>query len=265
MKIEQIRNATNKIQFGDKTFLLDPWLAPQYGIGTVATIPGHPFTVPDPVKEQIPMPLFGLPESVESILAGVDAYILTHIHPDHIDMDMAQGTIGAPLDHSLPIFTQDEADAAVLRKSGFTDVRLLTAEGVSFGNVTLHRAPTRHGLVKASCEACGVVFEAAGEKKLYVTGDTVWYQGVQDTLLQYKPDVVTLNACAAELVGFGRLIMDDEDVDCVHQSLPEAKLFLTHFDNVAHASITRMEMRGRLQKRGITDYDMPEDGETVEY
>ena len=211
------------------------------------------------------MPLFGLPESVESILAGVDAYILTHIHPDHIDMDMAQGTIGAPLDHSLPIFTQDEADAAVLRKSGFTDVRLLTAEGVSFGNVTLHRTPARHGLVKASCEACGVVFEAAGEKKLYVTGDTVWYQGVQDTLLQYKPDVVTLNACAAELVGFGRLIMDDEDVDCVHQTLPEAKLFLTHFDNVSHASITRMEMRGRLQKRGITDYDMPEDGETVEY
>lgn len=170
MKIEQIRNATNKIQFGDKTFLLDPWLAPQYGIGTVATIPGHPFTVPDPVKEQIPMPLFGLPESVESILAGVDAYILTHIHPDHIDMDMAQGTIGAPLDHSLPIFTQDEADAAVLRKSGFTDVRLLTAEGVSFGNVTLHRAPARHGLVKASCEACGVVSRQPAK-------ETVRYRG----------------------------------------------------------------------------------------
>lgn len=265
MQIKQIRNATNKIQYGGKTFLLDPWLAPQYGLGTFAAIPGHPFSVPDPVKEQIPMPLYGLPESVDEILDGVDAYILTHIHPDHIDMDLANGTIGAPLDHSLPIFAQDENDAAVLKKSGFTDVRLLTEAGISFGAVTLHRAPARHGLITPSCEACGVVFEAAGEKTLYVAGDTVWYQGVRDTLLNYKPDVVSLNACAAELVGFGRLIMDDEDVDCVHQTLPEAKLFLTHFDNAAHAAITRTEMRGRLLKRGITEYDMPADGETVVY
>lgn len=61
------------------------------------------------------MPPFGLPESTEEILAGVDAYILTHIHPDHIDMDFAKGTIGAPLDHHLPIFTQNEEDAAVLK------------------------------------------------------------------------------------------------------------------------------------------------------
>lgn len=265
MQIQQIRNATNKIHYGGKTFLLDPWLAPQYSLGTFAALPGHPFQVPDPVKEQIPMPLFGLPESVDSILSGVDAYILTHIHPDHIDMDFANGTIGAPLDHDLPIFTQYEGDAEVLKKSGFKDIRMMTAEGVQFGDVTLHRTPARHGLIKPSCVACGVLFEAKTEKKLYVSGDTVWYSGVAETLLKYRPEVVTLNACSEELKGFGRLIMDDEDVDCVHQTLPEARLFLTHFDNAAHASITRTEMRGRLARRGITGYDMPEDGETVSY
>lgn len=265
MEIKQIRNATNKIRYGGKIFLLDPWLTPQYELGTFAAFPGHPYQVPDPVKEQIPMPLFGLPEPVDTILAGVDAYILTHIHPDHIDMDFINGTIGAPLDHTLPIFTQTEEDAVVLRKSGFTDIRLLMEEGVRFGDVTLHKTPARHGTIKPSCEACGIIFKADQEKRLYVAGDTVWYAGVQETLAKYQPEVVTLNACAAELVGFGRLIMDDEDVDCVHQTLPEAKLFLTHFDNAAHASITRTEMRGRLMKRGITGYDMPEDGESVTY
>ena len=59
--------------------------------------------------------------------------------------------------------------------------------------------------------------------------------------------------------------MNDEDVDCVHQILPEAKLYLTHFDNVAHASITRSQMRGALVRRGVGNYVIPEDGETVIY
>ena len=70
---------------------------------------------------------------------------------------------------------------------------------------------------------------------------------------------------AAELRAYGRLIMNDEDVDCVHQTLPEAKLYLTHFDNVAHASITRSQMRGALVRRGVDNYVIPEDGETVIY
>ena len=54
-------------------------------------------------------------------------------------------------------------------------------------------------------------------------------------------------------------------MDCVHQTLPEAKLYLTHFDNVAHASITRSQMRGALVRRGVDNYVIPEDGETVIY
>ena len=63
----------------------------------------------------------------------------------------------------------------------------------------------------------------------------------------------------------GFVPLNDEDVDCVHQTLPEAKLYLTHFDNVAHASITRSQMRGALVRRGVGNYVIPEDGETVIY
>lgn len=109
----------------------------------------------------------------------------------------------------------------------------------------------------------GVVLQAPSEKTLYISGDTVWYPEVQKTLQTYQPEVVTVNACAAELVDCGRLIMNDEDVECVAKTVPQAKIFITHMDNVAHATITRREMRGYLAKRGVTNYVMLADGESA--
>ena len=52
-----------------------------------------------------------------------------------------------------------------------------------------------------------------------------------------------MNCCAAETKENGRLIMGAEDVWNVSLAAPEAKLYLTHMDNVAHASVTRFTMR----------------------
>lgn len=262
MKIKQIRSATNKITYGGKTFLLDPWLVEQYGLGCFDDMPDNPYQPVDFVMAKIPMPLFPLPETVESVLQGVDAYIITHIHPDHIDINMKTGTYGDLLNHKLPVFVHNQEDACCLRQSGFEDVRIMEAQGIKFGDVVLNKTPALHGTIKSSAQACGILFQAENEKSLYVAGDTIWYEGVRKVLEEYEPEVIMLNACGAELKGFGRLIMNDEDVDCVHQTLPNAKLLLTHFDNVAHGGITRREMRARLVERGITDYVMLEDGET---
>ena len=113
-------------------------------------------------------------------------------------------------------------------------------------------------------KACGVLFQAKQEKTLYVAGDTIWTTEIKKTLQTFTPDVVVLNACAAELVGFGRLIMNDEDVEAVARTVPDAQIVISHMDTVAHASITRYTMRGLLAKRGV-EYLMPEDGETLAF
>lgn len=264
MNIQQIRNATIRITFGGKTFLVDPWLAGRGEMGCLADIPGHPYTLPDPVKEMISMPIFPLPMASEDVLSGVDAYIVTHIHPDHVDM-ADDGTVGAPLDHALPVFVQDEADKDVFTKSGFQDVHILSQEGQFFGTVSLTRTPARHGVIKPCGNACGVIFQAKGEKPLYVAGDTIWYEAVEQTLKTYAPAVTVLNSCAAETIENGRLIMNDEDIEAVARTLPTTQLFLTHMDNVAHASITRHTMRGRLARRGVENYVMPSDGESATF
>ena len=157
MKIRQIRNATLKIDFAGKIFLVDPWLIGGQKFGRFIDIPGKPFSTPDPVREQIPMPIYDLPMPTEEILRGVDAYILTHIHPDHIDI-APDGSLGAPLNKDVPIFAQNETDAAALEKSGFSRVEIL-AENF-FYDVKLTKTPARHGTIAPLGEACGVIFSA---------------------------------------------------------------------------------------------------------
>ena len=171
------------------------------------------------------------------------------------------GTAGAPLQKGTPIFSQNDSDAAVLRQSGFHSIHVLQESGEEYRNIRITKTPALHGTLVPCGEACGVIFEAKGEKTLYVAGDTIWYDGVKNTLNRLHPDVIVLNACAAELVEHGRLIMNDADVECVFKAVPQAQI---NMDIVAHASITRYSMRGLLARRGVTGYLMPEDGEIME-
>lgn len=264
MKIKQIRNATVRIEYAGNVFLIDPWLADKGTMGCFADIPGMPFRVPDKAKEQIPMPICALPESVEDVLSGVDYYIVTHIHPDHVDMSL-DGTVGAKLDKTVPVLLQSENDAEVFKKSGFQNISVLADAAMSIRNIRIAKTPAMHGVIEPCGDACGVIFQSDEEKTLYLAGDTIWYDGVKKTLREFKPDIVLLNACAAELVENGRLIMNDEDVAAVMRTAPQAKIIISHMDNVAHACITRQDMRGLLARRNITEYLMPKDGEVLAF
>lgn len=105
------------------------------------------------------MPFYDLPMSVEEILQGVDYYVVTHIHPDHIDMAM-DGTVGAPLDKNVPVICQNEEDAAVFEKSGFRKIIVLSREGMDFGAARLTQVPARHGTVVKQwvCQLMAKVF-----------------------------------------------------------------------------------------------------------
>ena len=262
MKIKQIRNATLRIEYNGKTFLIDPWLAPKHSLGCFDRIPNNIHRAPDPVKNQILMPIFDLPEKTENILHNVDCYIITHIHPDHIDIEK-DGTVGRFLNKETLIIAQDEKDADILKKSGFKNISIMKETPLSFGGISIYKTPAKHGVILPCGNASGIIFKSENEKILYIVGDSVWFEGVKNTLDLYKPEVIALNACAAELTGFGRLIMNDEDVEAVAKYSPNSKIIITHMDNVAHASITRFTMQSLLKKRDVKEYYMPGDGEIL--
>ena len=81
-----------------------------------------------------------------------------------------------------------------------------------------------------------------------------------------KPDVIVLNTCAAQLKTYGRLIMDDADVEEVCRAAPNAIVIASHMDTVAHATLTRKTLRAALEKRGLAKRVlMPDDGEEYSF
>lgn len=261
MKITQIRNATLKIEFGGSTFIVDPWLMKKGEFGTFRDTPYRPLTED---RKDIPMPLVDLPFPKEEVLAGADACILTHFHPDHVDLGK-DGTVGASLRKDLPTFVQDAGDAKLLWDEGFTDLTELYSNS-AFRGVELIKTTCRHGTRVPCGPACGVVFRAPGEKVLYLAGDTIWYDSVRETIEKYRPEVIILYACGAALKFYGRLIMDQHDVLQVHMASPDSRLVISHMESVAHAMVTRAEMRDFASKnRFEKSVIIPADGETMTF
>ena len=260
VEMQQVRNATVKITYAGTTFLIDPMLAKK------GTYPGFEGTY----RSNLRNPMVELPGSVEDVISGVDAVIVTHTHLDHWD-DAAQKAL--PKD--IPLFAQHEADAQLIRSQGFKNVRVLTDEA-EFGGVKITKTGGQHGtdemyavpaLAKPLGEAMGVVFQAKGYKTLYLAGDTIWRKEVDQAIETYDPEVIVLNAGKAKMTGYeGAIIMGEEDVLRASQAAKNAKIVAVHMDAVNHMSLTREELRAYVKKQGIESrVDIPEDGASLAF
>ena len=91
----------------------------------------------------------------------------------------------------------------------------------------------------------------------------VWYEGVEENLKKYEPDVVILNSGDAQVLGYEPIIMDKKDVYEVYKAAPKATIIASHMESVNHAMLSRKELREFLSEKGMTQRVLvPEDGET---
>lgn len=260
LKLQQIRNATVKIDYGNTTFLIDPMLSEK------GTYPGFEGTY----RSMLRNPLVELPMTAQEVIDGVDAVIVTHTHLDHWD-DAAQ----ALLPKDIPLFAQHQADALMIREQGFTDVRVLS-DKAEFGGVTLNKTGGQHGtdemyasaeVAESLGEAMGVVFQAPGHKTLYLVGDTIWRDDVDQALEAYSPEIIVINAGYAKMSNYeDAIIMGKEDVLRATQVAPDVTIVATHMDAINHMALTREELREFVQEQRIEDrVEIPEDGVTVSF
>lgn len=260
VQYQQIRNATAKISYGKTTFLVDPMLSRK------GTYPGFEGTY----RSELRNPLVELPVSEAEVIADVDAVIVTHTHLDHWD-DAAQ----ALLPKGVPLFVQNDSDAEIIRKQGFTDVRVLKTHA-EFSGVTLTRTGGRHGteamyasasLAAALGVAMGVVLQAPGHPTLYLAGDTIWNADVDQALAAYKPEVIVLNAGYARVLGYeGAIIMGQDDVLHTAQVMPKSVVVAVHLDAINHMALSREELRKFvLEKKIQPRVEIPEDGESLKF
>ena len=260
LQVQQIRNATAKITFAGKTFLVDPFLAKK------GAHPGFAGTFNSHLRN----PLVELPMPANDVVKGVDAVIVSHTHLDHWD-----GGDHQFLPKAIPVFVQDEKDAKLIRGQGFTNVRIL-GDATLFEGVKLTKTGGQHGtdemyskkpLAEGLGEAMGIVFQAAGSKTVYVVGDTVWNGAVEQTLAKFKPEVIIVNAGDARMVGFtGSIIMGKDDVLHAYKLMPNATIVATHMDAINHMTLSRAALKDHVEQHRVQDrVRIPADGEILKF
>lgn len=255
MKFTQIRNATVKLQYAGKTFLVDPVL------GDKGAYPGFTGTL----NNHLNWPTVDLPCDIKTIL-NADAIIVTHTHEDHID-EAAFKLISK----DMLLFSQNEQDKEFLKNKGFTNITVLS-EDTLYEGIKISITKGQHGsdttmdvVGDLLGEVCGFVLQHKDEKTLYLAGDTIWNTHVEDAINTYKPEIIVLNAGDAQIPGLGSIIMGKEDTLRAHKFAPNATIITTHLEAVNHAALSRDELRKYIKQNDIEKYVLvPQDGESVE-
>lgn len=237
-EIQLVRNATLLVDIGETTLLVDPMLSAP---GEIPPIPNSPNDRENPL---IPMP---------DLTLAYDAVLVTHRHRDHFD-DAAAAQLAA----DDPVLCQP-AEAEAFREDGFEDVRPVE-DTRTYAGVEITRTPARHGhgeLADQMGPVSGFVLE--GERRLYLAGDTVWYDAIPETLNRHEPDAVVVNAGAARFVEGQPITMDADDVRRVRAHVDDSvPVVADHMEAINHCLLTREKLRAAVD--GVT---VPEDGETI--
>jgi L-ascorbate metabolism protein UlaG (beta-lactamase superfamily) len=106
-------------------------------------------------------------------------------------------------------------------------------------SLTVTATPARHGpagVEPLAGDVIGFVLTSKGEasRPIYVTGDTVWYDGVAEVARRFKAGVVLPFAGAAEARGPFHLTMDTNDTIETARAFPDAVIVPLHTDGWAH-------------------------------
>jgi L-ascorbate metabolism protein UlaG (beta-lactamase superfamily) len=116
--------------------------------------------------------------------------------------------------------------------------------------------PARHGpagIEPFSGDVIGFVLEADDMRPIYVTGDTVWYDGVAEVARRFKAGIVLLFAGSAQTRGPFNLTMNVNDAIETAHHFADATIVPVHCDGWAHFTQTCADLQSSFKALGIDD------------
>ncbi len=188
--------------------------------------------------------------SVEQI-GALDAVLLSHDqHSDNLD------NAGRALLARVPRVLTTVAGASRLGGSAqglrpWEETALLMPDG---GALRVIATPARHGpagIEPFSGDVIGFVLAPPGTRPIYVTGDTVWYDGVAEVARRFPAGLVLLFAGAAQTRGPFNLTMNVNDAIETAHAFADATIVPVHHDGWAHFTQNSADLEKSFAALGI--------------
>lgn len=246
MKFQLIRHATVKLSINNFTILIDPMFSPK---GSLDAVPNSANSFSNPLVE--------LPCSVDEILQDVDLVVITHLHRDHFDASAME-----LLPKSLPILCQP-ADESKLIELQFENVHPIK-QRIVWKDIEFIRTDGEHGtgeLMKQMGPVSGFIIKADGEPSVYLVGDSVWCSYVQEAITEYTPEIIIVNAGAAQFLTGDPITMDLNDIEQVSLSSPLSHVIAVHMESWNHCLLSKEHLANFINKNRLNNVKVPSNGE----
>jgi len=247
MQIQLIRSATLRMTYDNRVFIIDPYLAPKHS--------------QEPLIGKSRNPLVDLPYPPEDILANIEMALISHLHPDHFD-SLAQQL----LPRDIPLYCQP-GDQHQIKEAGFSNIMIVDGS-VNWHGLTITRTPGQHGNEVWSTRmgsVSGFIFRADNEPTIYWAGDTIWYEAVQQIVLETEPDIIITHSSGASFEDGHPIIMDGQQTMEVCRTAPQSIVIATHMETFDFDTVSRKDLRAMAEAEGIESRQLliPADGETL--
>lgn len=238
MQVQLICNATLQITYGDHIFLTDPYFALKYS--------------QEPLIGKSRNPLVDLPFPAETILAGIEMVLVSHLYPDHFDC-LAQEL----LPKNIRIYCQP-GDEQQIKEAGFLNVATVD-KSVDWNGVSIYRTPGQHGNESWSAQmgdVSGFVLRAESEPTIYGAGDTIWYEPVKKAILEWERDIIITHSSGASFEAGNPIIMDAEQTIEVCRAAPRSTVIAIHMETFDFDTVSRKDLRATAAAEGIAAHPL---------
>lgn len=184
-------------------------------------------------------------------VGNVDVVLLSHDqHADNLDMSGRDFLARA----GRVLTTQVGAGRLGGKAEGLAPWQSVELKSSDGGIVRVTATPARHGpagIEPFAGDVIGFVLEAAGAPTVYITGDTVWYDGVAEVARRFKAGIVVLFAGSAQTRGPFNLTMNVNDAIETAHAFPRAAIVPVHCDSWAHFTQDRDDLVRSFKALGI--------------